>query len=156
MLTNLTNLGDLGIALGLMLEVIPSEIVLFYDGFFVLQGKINFVGAIVTGTIGGTVAQLFLYWMGYYGGRPFYRNTENTFSFGNGILICPKRGSLNTDRESFLQLVLFLSSCYFHTGRNFENVFNEIYIVHYFRRNPLVHLTCVSRYATRKPVVTHQ
>ncbi|GEN34070.1 DedA family protein [Aneurinibacillus danicus] len=70
-LTFLSDLGYFGIAIGLMLEVIPSEIVLSYGGYLVSQGKINFAGAIIAGTIGGTIAQLFLYWMGYYGGRPF-------------------------------------------------------------------------------------
>ena len=67
----LSDLGYFGIAIGLMLEVIPSEIVLSYGGFLVSQGQITFIGAIIAGTIGGTIAQLFLYWMGYYGGRPF-------------------------------------------------------------------------------------
>jgi membrane protein DedA with SNARE-associated domain len=67
----LTNLGYFGIAIGLMLEVVPSEIVLSYGGFMIYQGKISFIGAVIAGTIGGTLAQLFLYWMGRYGGRPF-------------------------------------------------------------------------------------
>ncbi|RSD27571.1 DedA family protein [Mesobacillus subterraneus] len=66
----LSNLGYLGIALGLMLEVIPSEIVLGYGGYMVSKGSIGFIGAVIAGTIGGTLAQLFLYWLGYYGGRP--------------------------------------------------------------------------------------
>jgi membrane protein DedA with SNARE-associated domain len=67
----LTDLGYVGIVIGLMLEVIPSEIVLAYGGYMVAQDKINFVGAVIAGTIGGTIAQLFLYWIGLYGGRPF-------------------------------------------------------------------------------------
>lgn len=67
----LSQLGYSGIAIGLMIEVIPSEIVLGYGGYMISQGKINFVGAVIAGTIGGTLAQLFLYWAGYYGGRPF-------------------------------------------------------------------------------------
>jgi membrane protein DedA with SNARE-associated domain len=67
----LTNLGYLGIALGLMIEIIPSEIVLAYAGYLVSQGSINFVGAMIAGVIGGTIAQLFIYWIGAYGGRPF-------------------------------------------------------------------------------------
>lgn len=35
------------------------------------QGILGYPGAIIAGTIGGTFAQLFLYWAGYYGGRPF-------------------------------------------------------------------------------------
>jgi membrane protein DedA with SNARE-associated domain len=66
----LSSLGYPGIALGLMLEVIPSEIVLGYGGYMISKGSIGFIGAVIAGTIGGTIAQLFLYWLGYYGGRP--------------------------------------------------------------------------------------
>ncbi|CAM3906165.1 DedA family protein [Mesobacillus thioparans] len=66
----LSGLGYFGIALGLMLEVIPSEIVLGYGGYMISNGTIGFAGAVVAGTIGGTLAQLFLYWLGYLGGRP--------------------------------------------------------------------------------------
>ncbi|GLH64868.1 DedA family protein [Parageobacillus sp. G301] len=69
--TFLADLGYIGIALALMIEVIPSEIVLAYAGYLVSREEISFVGAVIAGTIGGTIAQLFLYWMGYYGGRPF-------------------------------------------------------------------------------------
>jgi membrane protein DedA with SNARE-associated domain len=69
--TFLVQLGYLGIALALMVEIIPSEIVLAYAGYLVSRGEVSFVGAVVAGTIGGTIAQLFLYWMGFYGGRPF-------------------------------------------------------------------------------------
>lgn len=67
----LSQLGYFGIALGLMIEIIPSEIVLGYGGYMISQGHLNFVGAVIAGTAGGTIAQLFLYWAGYYGGRPF-------------------------------------------------------------------------------------
>jgi membrane protein DedA with SNARE-associated domain len=70
-LLSLASLGYIGVALGLMIEVIPSEIVLAYAGFLVAQGKISVLGAVIAGTIGGTIAQLFIYWIGYYGGRPF-------------------------------------------------------------------------------------
>ncbi|EWG09750.1 DedA family protein [Cytobacillus firmus] len=66
----LSQLGYVGIALGLMAEVIPSEIVLSYGGFLVSTGKIHFIGALLAGIAGGTLAQLFLYWLGAYGGRP--------------------------------------------------------------------------------------
>ncbi|KML36880.1 DedA family protein [Cytobacillus firmus] len=66
----LSQLGYVGIALGLMVEVIPSEIVLSYGGFLVSTGKIHFIGALLAGIAGGTLAQLFLYWLGAYGGRP--------------------------------------------------------------------------------------
>jgi membrane protein DedA with SNARE-associated domain len=69
--TFLADLGYIGIALALMIEVIPSEIVLAYAGYLVSREEISFVGAVIAGTISGTIAQLFLYWMGCYGGRPF-------------------------------------------------------------------------------------
>ncbi len=83
-LTFLTDLGYLGIALALMIEVIPSELVLSFAGFMVSTGKLTFIGAFLSGVIGGTVAQLFLYWLGYYGGRPFFEK------YGKYMFIHPK------------------------------------------------------------------
>ncbi|HZG70762.1 MAG TPA: DedA family protein [Chondromyces sp.] len=73
LLETLGEYGYAGIALGLMVEVIPSEIVLSYGGYLVSIGKIHFVGALAAGIAGGTLAQLFLYWLGKYGGRPFFQ-----------------------------------------------------------------------------------
>lgn len=64
------SLGYFGIMIGLMIEVIPSEIVLAFGGYLVSKGDINFLGAVVFGTIGGVIAQIFVYWIGRYGGRP--------------------------------------------------------------------------------------
>lgn len=64
------SLGYFGIMIGLMIEVIPSEIVLAYGGYLVWDGQINFFGAVLFGTIGGVIAQIFVYWIGRYGGRP--------------------------------------------------------------------------------------
>lgn len=80
----LSQLGYLGIALGLMIEIIPSEIVLGYGGYMISQGHLNFFGSVIAGTIGGTIAQLFLYWAGYYGGRPFLEK------YGKYVLIKKK------------------------------------------------------------------
>ncbi|HYK72758.1 MAG TPA: DedA family protein [Pseudoneobacillus sp.] len=80
----LSHLGYFGILFGLMIEVIPSEIVLSYGGFLIEQGKISFVGACLAGIIGGTLAQLFLYWIGLYGGRPFLER------YGKFLFILPK------------------------------------------------------------------
>lgn len=77
-------MGVWGIALGLMVEVIPSEIVLGYGGYLISIGKIGFAGALVAGVAGGTLAQLFLYWAGSIGGRPFLEK------YGKYILIQPK------------------------------------------------------------------
>ncbi|WP_066064752.1 DedA family protein [Neobacillus soli] len=79
----LSSLGYLGIALGLMVEVIPSEIVLAYGGYLISIGKISFIGAVIAGTIGGVIAQWFLYWLGRYGGRPLLNK------YGKFLLIRP-------------------------------------------------------------------
>src|SRR6476469_5583754 len=84
----LSSLGYLGIALGLMVEIIPSEIVLAYGGYLISQGKISFIGALIAGIIGGTIAQLFIYWIGRYGGRPFLEK------YGRFIGIKPKHINL--------------------------------------------------------------
>jgi membrane protein DedA with SNARE-associated domain len=83
------SLGYFGVALGLMVEVIPSELVLSYAGYMVAKGHLNFVLAVIAGTIGGTLAQLFLYWMGYYGGRPFLDK------YGKYVLISKKQIDLS-------------------------------------------------------------
>ena len=69
--TWLEELGAWGVLIGLMIEIIPSELVLSYAGYLVYRGTLTFTEAVVYGTIGATVAQLFLYWIGRYGGRPF-------------------------------------------------------------------------------------
>ncbi|MBM7620842.1 membrane protein DedA with SNARE-associated domain [Bacillus tianshenii] len=79
-----TGLGVLGIALGLMIEIIPSEIVLGYGGYLISKGEVGFMGATVAGVVGGTLAQLFLYWAGSIGGRPFLEK------YGKFVFIHPK------------------------------------------------------------------
>ncbi|KQL53788.1 hypothetical protein AN964_09930 [Heyndrickxia shackletonii] len=83
-LEHLGNLGFIGIALALMIEIIPSEIVLAYGGFLIANGEISFISATIAGILGGTMAQVFLYWLGYYGGRPFFEK------FGKFLLIKKK------------------------------------------------------------------
>ncbi|WP_442789550.1 DedA family protein [Paenibacillus sp. CAA11] len=70
--------------LGLMIEVIPSEIVLAYGGYLVHGGHINFIGAVFFGVVGGVIAQIFIYWIGRYGGRPILEK------YGKYILIQKK------------------------------------------------------------------
>lgn len=89
----LSELGYVGIALGLMVEVIPSEIVLSYGGYLISIGKLSFFGALLAGIIGGTLAQIFLYWLGAYGGRPVLEK------YGKFLLI--KESHLNASEEWF-------------------------------------------------------
>ncbi|WP_019637549.1 DedA family protein [Paenibacillus fonticola] len=82
-------LGYFGIMLGLMIEVIPSEIVLAYGGYLVYTDRISFIGAVIFGVIGGVIAQLFVYWIGRYGGRPILER------YGKYILIQKKHIDLS-------------------------------------------------------------
>lgn len=65
-------LGYFGIVLGLMVEVLPSEIVLGYGGYLVSTGQISFIGAVIFGTIGAVIQNWILYAIGRYAGRPFF------------------------------------------------------------------------------------
>ncbi|TCP27025.1 membrane protein DedA with SNARE-associated domain [Scopulibacillus darangshiensis] len=71
LLNFIISMGYFGVALALAIEIIPSELVLAYGGFMVSEGHLNFPLTVVAGTIGIMIAQLILYWIGYYGGRPF-------------------------------------------------------------------------------------
>lgn len=102
------SLGYFGIMLGLMVEVIPSEIVLAYGGFLVSSGHINFFGAVVFGTIGGVLAQLFIYWIGRYGGRPVLDKYGKYILIKKVMSTMLKPGLTNTAQGSFSQLALFL------------------------------------------------
>ncbi|MEX2461011.1 MAG: VTT domain-containing protein [Paenibacillaceae bacterium] len=66
-----TQFGAWGVMFGLMIIIIPSEIVLAYAGFLVATTDISFWEAFIFGMIGGTIAQIFVYWIARYGGRPF-------------------------------------------------------------------------------------
>ncbi|MEW4308412.1 DedA family protein [Rossellomorea marisflavi] len=84
LLSTLGDWGYIGVAGALMVEVIPSELVLGYAGYLVHEGKISLVGAMLSGMIGGTLAQVFLYWLGRYGGRPFFDR------YGKFLLMPPR------------------------------------------------------------------
>lgn len=63
-------LGYFGILIGLLIEVIPSEVVLAYGGYLVSTGKISFIGAVIFGVLGAIGQNWILYALGRYGGRP--------------------------------------------------------------------------------------
>jgi membrane protein DedA with SNARE-associated domain len=66
--------GAVGLALVMFLEnvfpPIPSEIVLPLAGFYVEDGRLGFVEALVAATAGATAGALLLYAIGRYGGLP--------------------------------------------------------------------------------------
>ena len=66
--------GAVGLAFVMFLEnvfpPIPSEIVLPLAGFYVEDGRLGFLEALVSATIGATAGALLLYAIGRYGGMP--------------------------------------------------------------------------------------
>jgi membrane protein DedA with SNARE-associated domain len=78
------SLGYFGILIGLLIEVIPSEIVLGFGGYLVWKGDISFWGAVIFGTIGAVGQNWILYAIGRYGGRPIVEK------YGKYIKIKPK------------------------------------------------------------------
>ncbi|MBM7567372.1 DedA family protein [Paenibacillus sacheonensis] len=77
-------LGYFGIMIGLMIEVIPSEIVLGYAGYLVSQHEVSLEGALLFGFIGAVAQQWILYGIGRFAGRPFFEK------YGKFIKIKPK------------------------------------------------------------------
>lgn len=83
-LSAIIGMGYFGVGLALAIEIIPSELVLSYGGFIASQGRLSFVGTVMAGTIGILIAQVILYWIGRYGGRPFLKK------YGKYLLIHEK------------------------------------------------------------------
>lgn len=57
-------------ALESMIVPIPSEAVMPFVGFLVMDGKWNLWLAILATSLGSLTGSLLSYWMGYYGGKP--------------------------------------------------------------------------------------
>src|SRR5690606_3192473 len=64
-------------------------VVLAFGGFLVAIGEFSFVLAVIIDVIGGTIAQIFDYWIGRYGGRPFLER------YGKYLLIQKKHIDLS-------------------------------------------------------------
>ena len=69
--------GYLGMFLGMVLEaviiVIPSEAILATGGILASQKIFTFWGAFLTGLIGSVFCAIVIYFMGYFGGKPFIK-----------------------------------------------------------------------------------
>lgn len=80
-------LGYPGITLVMLIEnlfpPIPSELVMPFAGFLVADGKLDFAGIVVAGTLGSVLGALALYYIGLWGGeavlRPFIRRFGRWF-----------------------------------------------------------------------------
>ncbi|MEI6347957.1 MAG: DedA family protein [Bacteroidota bacterium] len=54
-----------------MVFPVPSEAVMPFAGFLIVDGQLSFFGVIFAATLGSIVGSLLSYAMGYYGGKPF-------------------------------------------------------------------------------------
>jgi membrane protein DedA with SNARE-associated domain len=54
-----------------MVFPVPSEAVMPFAGFLIVDGQFTFTGVIIASTLGSIVGSLLSYAMGYYGGKPF-------------------------------------------------------------------------------------
>lgn len=153
-LTWLTNMGYAGIAIGLMIEIIPSEIVLAYGGYMVSEGTIGFIGAIIAGVIGAFIAQIFIYWIGRYGGRPFLDK------YGKYLLIKKHHIDMSENWfQKYLRRSCLLGSfytgcqtCHIHSGRYCQNAFSQICGTDCACYHSMVYSVCLFRHTARKPV----
>jgi|SRR3989338_5921486 len=57
-------------ALESMIAPIPSEIVMPFAGYLVLQEKLSFFGALLASSLGSIFGSVLSYYLGIYGGRP--------------------------------------------------------------------------------------
>lgn len=77
------NYGYFGMFLGMVLEAviiaIPSELILATGGILASQKIFSFVGAFLTGLLGSTFCAIVIYFMGYFGGRPFVKKYGKYF-----------------------------------------------------------------------------
>lgn len=75
--------GYIGMFLGMVLEaviiIIPSEAILATGGILAGQGIFTFIGAFLTGLIGSTFCAIVIYFMGYFGGKPFIKKYGKYF-----------------------------------------------------------------------------
>ena len=79
----ISNYGYLGMFIGMVLEAviiaIPSELILATGGILASNGIFTFQGAFLTGLLGSVFCAIVIYFMGYFGGKPFVRKYGKYF-----------------------------------------------------------------------------
>ena len=80
--------GPLGISLLMAIEScnipLPSETIMPFAGYLVSKGEMNFHGAAFAGAFGGVLGSGPSYYIGYFGGRPFFEK------YGKWLLVSKK------------------------------------------------------------------
>lgn len=71
----ISNYGYFGMFLGMVLEaviiIIPSEFILATGGILASKKMFTLMGAFIVGVVGSVFCAIIIYFMGYFGGRPF-------------------------------------------------------------------------------------
>ena len=79
----ISDYGYFGMFLGMVLEaviiIIPSEAILATGGILAGRGIFSFWGAFFTGLIGSVFCAVVIYFMGYFGGKPFVKKYGKYF-----------------------------------------------------------------------------
>ncbi len=79
----ISNYGYFGMFLGMVLEaviiVIPSELILATGGILASKKIFSFFGAFLTGLLGSVFCAIVIYFMGYFGGKPFIKKYGKYF-----------------------------------------------------------------------------
>lgn len=79
----MNNYGYLGMFLGMVLEaviiIIPSEAILATGGILAANNIFSFWGAFFTGILGSVFCAIVIYFMGYFGGKPFIKKYGKYF-----------------------------------------------------------------------------
>jgi len=79
----ISNYGYLGMFIGMVLEAviiaIPSELILATGGILSSRGIFTFWGAFLVGLLGSVFCAIVIYFMGYFGGKPFVKKYGKYF-----------------------------------------------------------------------------
>jgi membrane protein DedA with SNARE-associated domain len=105
-----------------MVFPVPSEAVLPFAGFLIVEGKLSFAGVIFFSTFGSIVGSLISYGMGAWGGRPFIDRFGKYVLLDRGDLEFTERfftkyGTVTIFVSRFIPVVRHLISIPAGTGR---------------------------------------
>jgi len=105
-----------------MIFPIPSEAVMPFAGFLIVQNRFTFAGVIIASTLGSIVGSLASYFIGRYGGKPFVDRYGKYFLLSRRDLEATERffnrhGSLTIFISRFIPVVRHLISIPAGSGR---------------------------------------
>ncbi len=67
--------GYCGVGIAMAIESacipLPSEIIMPFSGYLILEGRFTMFWVVVAGTVGNLIGSVIAYWVGIIGGRPF-------------------------------------------------------------------------------------